>query len=84
MHRKGAIFEWTEQCGNAFKLLKAELTKMSHVQYPNPNKPFKLFTDMSKHSYSRIPHEDKEGQAHAKEPELIPIAYFSGTFNKTQ
>ena len=61
IHRKGTTFEWTEQCGNTFKLLKAELTKMPALQYPNPNKPFKLFTDASKHSYSRILHQEKEG-----------------------
>ena len=38
---------------------------------------------MSKHSYSGILHQQKEGQADAEEPELISIAYFSGTFNKT-
>ena len=84
MLRKIGTFEWTEQCENAFQLLKTDLTKIPALQYPNPNKPFKLFTDTSKHSYSRILHEEKEGQADTDEPELIPIAYFSGMFNKTQ
>ena len=57
---------------------------MPALQYANPNKPFKLFTDTSKHSYSRIPHQEKEGKQKADEPELTPITYFSGTFNKTQ
>ena len=39
MLRKGATFKWTEQCGNATKLHKAELTKMPALQYQNPNKP---------------------------------------------
>ena len=84
MLRKGAIFNWTEQCENAFKLLKEELAKMSALQCPNPNKPFQLFTDTSKYSYSRILHWKKEGQLSADDPVLIPIAYFSGTFNKMQ
>ena len=53
MLRKGAVFKWTEQCGNTFRLLKSELEKMPRLQYPNPDKPFMLFTDASKHSYSR-------------------------------
>ena len=57
---------------------------MPSLQYPNPNKPFQLFTDTSKHSYSRILHQKKEGQPNAGMPELIPTAYFSGTFNKIQ
>ena len=84
MLRKGATFEWTEQCENSFQPIKSELTKMPALWYPNPNKLFKLFKDTSKHSYSRILHQEKEGQADTDEPELIPIAYFSGTFNKTQ
>ena len=57
---------------------------MPALQYSNPNKPFKLFTHVSKHCYSRIFHQEKEGQADAEKPELIPTAYISGTFNKTQ
>ena len=34
MLRKGAVFKGTEQCGNAFKLLKSELVKMPTLQYP--------------------------------------------------
>ena len=81
MLRKGVTFNWTKQCENAFKLLK-ELAKMPSLQYPNPNTPFQLFTDTSKHSYSRILHQEKEGQPNAGKPELILITYFSGTFNK--
>ena len=57
---------------------------MPDLHDPNPNKPFKLSTDMSKHSYSRILHHEMEGQPNTHESELIPIAYFSSTFNKTQ
>ena len=59
--------------------LKEELAKMPALQYPNPNKPFQLFTDMSKHGYSGILLQEKEGQLNTGEPELIPITYFSGT-----
>ena len=54
MLRTGAVFKWTEQRGNAFRLLKSELVKIPRLQYPNPNKPFMLFTDTSKHSYSDV------------------------------
>ena len=56
MPRKGATFDWTEQCGNAFELLKEELAKMPALQNPTPKKPSKLFTDASKHSNSGILH----------------------------
>ena len=63
--RNRATFDWTKQCENAFKLLKEELTKMPALQYPNPNKPFQLFTEASKHSFSRTLHQKKEGQPNA-------------------
>ena len=84
MLRKGAIFDWTKQCENAFKPLQEELAKMPGLQFPNPNKPFQLFTDTSKYSYARILHQKKEGQLSADDPVLNPIVYFSGNFNKTQ
>ena len=45
---------------------------MPMLQYPSPNKPYKLFTDASKYSYSGILHQEKEGNAET----LIPTVYF--------
>ena len=43
---------------------------MPSLQYPDPNKPFTLFTDASNYSYSGI-----LNQTHGKDPtQLIPIA----------
>ena len=68
MLRKEATFDWTKQCKNAFKLLKKELAKMPALQYPNPNKPFQLFTDASKHNYSGIPpRRRKDNQVQASQ-----------------
>ena len=39
---KGAVFKWTEQCNNAFNLLKSDLVKMPRLKYPNSNKLFKI------------------------------------------
>ena len=53
---------------------------MPSLQYSDPNKTFKLFTDASNYSYSSILHEAQD-----EEPaQIIPIAYFSGSFNHTQ
>ena len=59
-------------CDSAFMTLKDELCKMPMLQYPNPNKPCKLFTDASKYSYSGILHHEKE----AKPDTLIPMHIF--------
>ena len=84
MLRKGAVFKWTEQCGNAFKLLKLDLVKMPKLQYPNPNKPCMLFTNASKHSYLGILHQEEMPNHPGAEVNFIPIAYFLGLFGKTQ
>ena len=76
MLRKGAVFKWTEQCNNVFNLLKSGLVKMPRLQYPNPNKTFKLFTNASKHSYSGILHQKEASHKVNTGPKLVPIAYF--------
>ena len=78
--RKGKEFQWSKQCNNAFNILKVKLCKMPSLQYPDHNKPFKLFTETSNYSYSGILH-----QVQVEEPDqLLPITYFSGSFNQTQ
>ena len=57
---------------------------MTRLQYPNPNKPFKLFTDMLKHSYSDILHQEEVSDQVKAELNLFPIVYFSGSSSKTQ
>ena len=84
MLRKGAVFKWTEQCNNAFKLLKSHLVKMPKLQYPNPKKTFMLFTDALKHSYLGILHQKETPHHQGGEVKLIPIAYFFDSFGRTQ
>ena len=76
MLRKGVVFKSTKQCNNAFSLLKSDLVKMPILQYPNPNKAFKLFTNASKHSYSSILHQEEVPNEANVVPNLVPIAYF--------
>ena len=84
MLQKGAAFMWTKQCNNVFNLLKSDLVKMPKLQYPNLNKPFKLFMDVSKHSYLGILHQEEVFKQPNVEPNLVPMVYFSGSFSKTQ
>ena len=72
--RKGAEFQCSRQCNNAFNILKEELCKMLSLQYPDPNKPLKLFTDVC---YCGILHQAQDEES----GQLIPIAYFSGSLN---
>ena len=66
-------FNWTTHCENTLKLLKSELVRIPALQYPNPNKQFKLFTDASKHSYSGVLHQEETSDMPGIEVSLIPI-----------
>ena len=81
---KGAVFKWNKHCNNVFNLLESDLVKMPRLQYLNPNKPWKLFTGTSKYSYLGILHQEEVSDQPNAEPNLVPIAYFSGSFSKTQ
>ena len=43
-----------------------------------------LFTDAFKHSYSGMLHQEETQNQPGAEVNLIPIAYFSGMFGRTQ
>ena len=57
---------------------------MPRLQYPNPKKPFKLFTDVSKHSYMGILHQKEFSNQLNAQSNLVPMVYFSGLFSKMQ
>ena len=58
--RKGAEFQWSQQCNNVLNILKEKLCKMPSLQYADPNKPFKLFTDTSNYSYFGFFHQAQD------------------------
>ena len=57
---------------------------MLTLQYPSPHKPFKLFTDASKDSYFSILHQEETSKQPIPKANIIPIAYFSGSYGRTQ
>ena len=61
--KKNALFVWSNTCNNPF------------LQFPDPNKPYFLYTDASNNAYSGVlcqPIDSKQ--------DIRPVAYFSGTF----
>ena len=79
MMKKGAVFKLTNECDNAFKLLKEKLMEEPVLISPQVNKGYVIHCDASKFSYSGILQQTRLGT-----DELAPIAYFSGNFDKTQ
>ena len=43
--RKDTAFEWSDICQRSFDLLKAMVSEEPILVYPDPSKPFVLFTD---------------------------------------
>ena len=79
MTKKGATFNWTKECDTAFKLLKEKLMEDPVLIRPQVDKDYVIHCDASKYSYSGILQQTRPGTE-----ELVPVAYFSGNFNKTQ
>ena len=51
---KAKPFIWTLECQASYDILCSRLTYTPRVQLPNPNKPYLLFTDMSKFCYAGV------------------------------
>ena len=79
MTKKGATFNWTKECDAAFKLLKEKLMEDPVLISPQVDKDYVIHFDTSKYSYSGILQQTRPGME-----ELVPVAYFSGNFDKTQ
>ena len=47
-------FEWSDKCQTSFELLKETLIKEPILRFPDPNKPYTLYTDTSKYAWSCI------------------------------
>jgi hypothetical protein len=55
--RKDIGFKWTETEEEAFKTCKTALLAAPLLIYPDPSKPFRLYTDASDHGISAILHQ---------------------------
>ena len=47
-------FEWSDKCQTSFELLKEALIKECILRFPDPNKPYTLYTDTSKYAWSCV------------------------------
>ena len=79
--RKDMTFEWTEVCQHTFEMLKNELTKEPILKYPDPGKPYTIFTDASKYAWACILTQEYVYEQEGKEHKVLhPITYASGLF----
>ena len=51
---KDEVFDWSGACQGAFEMLKEALLKEPILKYPDPSKPYVLYTDMSKYAWTGV------------------------------
>ena len=73
--KKNTPFIWSSKCQQALDYLKEILCNKLLLQFPDPNKPYILFTDASNNAYSGV-----LCQPINSDQDIRPVAYFSGTF----
>ncbi|MCG8045975.1 MAG: RNase H-like domain-containing protein [Candidatus Thiodiazotropha endolucinida] len=84
--RKYARFKWTEKCQSSFDYLKQSLTVVPLLAYPDPNKPYTLYTDASNSCIGACLTQESEGNENFL-PNIKnekPIYYLSHKLSKTQ
>ena len=84
--RKYARFKWDENCENSYQQLKADLTKVSLLGYPDISKPFKIYTDASDSAIGAVLIQDcgPEESIIPGIPNEKPIYFYSHKLSKTQ
>ena len=79
--KKDAEFKWTTQCHEAFNLLNKSITTAPILKYPDPNRPYTLFTDASKYAWACVLTQAYDHEQDGKNKTILhPITYMSGLF----
>ena len=83
--RKDTEFVWTDVCQKSFDLLKLMISKEPILVYPDPSKPYVLFTGTSKYAWSCILTQEYTHEIDGKTVKTLhPISYQSGLFKGSQ
>ena len=73
--KKNTPFGWSDKCQQVLDYLKKIFCNKPLLQFPDPNKPYILYTDTSNYVYSGILYQPVDSNQ-----DIRPVAYFSGTF----
>ena len=79
--RQSVEFKWMEKCQKSFDNLRELLTKYPILRYPDPNKDYTLFTDVSKFGCTGVLTQEYEDNGVTK---YHPVCYISGLFRGSQ
>ena len=90
---KDVLFEWTKECQAVLQMLKDALCEHPILRYPDPAKPYVLFTDASKYAWAgvltQVYDEVDESTPSSDGTKTIrmvhhPTTYVSGLFRGSQ
>ena len=73
--KKNTPFVWSDKCQLALEYLKEIFCNKPLLQFPDPNKPYILYTDDSNNAYSGVLCQPVDNNQ-----DIRTVAYFSGTF----
>ena len=84
--RKYAKFKWDSKCQFAFETLKHNLASFPMLGYPDPNRPYVLYTDASNNCIGACLTQmcDESNSAYPKIRDEKPIYYLSHKLSDTQ
>ena len=83
--KKDLPYEWTPECTKTFEMLKNLLTQEPILKYPDPGKPYTLYTDASKYAWSCVLTQEYDYEIEGKIKQIYhPITYASGLFKGSQ
>ena len=78
-------YEWTPECTKTFKMLKNLLIQEPILKYPDPTKPYTLYTDASKYAWFCVLTQEYEHEIEGKIRKIYhPKTYASGLFKGNQ
>ena len=82
---KDVEFVWTDICQRSFELLKTMVSEEPILVYPDPSKPYVLFTDASKYAWSCVLTQEYTHEIEGKSVKILhSISYQSGLFKGSQ
>ena len=71
--KKDIKFNWTQKCQQTFDMIKELLINEPILKYPNPNKPYTLFTDASKYAWACVLTQEHRYFQHPKTRTLYTL-----------
>ena len=78
---KDVLYEWTPKCQDSFDLPKKYLIESPIPQYPDPKKPYTLFTDSCKYAWACVLTQAYSHVIEGKGRTILdPITYVSCLF----